>query len=210
MGPTCNQTLNMKTVLALIFLGTASCFPDKLARARQGRTSYLAPSGQEEDTLDTYQALPSENTLDTYQALSSESSVARAEPIAIRSQSFEPEASGAFRYAFEGENELKQKAEGSLRTVGEAEVVVMKGEYSYIGLDGNEWKVEWYADETGFHPSAPFLPKSVEPNHPEVAAAVKAQLEFAASEDAVEVASGSASNRNEAYAAPLPLASYSG
>jgi len=71
-------------------------------------------------------------------------------------------------------------------------------------------KVEWYADETGFHPSAPFLPKSVEPNHPEVAAAVKAQLEFAASEDAVEVASGSASNRNEAYAAPLPLASYSG
>ena len=34
-------------------------------------------------------------------------------------------------------------------------------------------KVEWYADETGFHPSAPFLPKSVEPNHPEVAAAVR-------------------------------------
>ena len=26
-------------------------------------------------------------------------------------------------------------------TVGEAEVVVMKGEYSYIGVDGNEWKV---------------------------------------------------------------------
>ena len=65
----------------------------------------------------------------------------------------------------------------------------MKGEYSYIGVDGNEWKVprthivfitlhryekvEWYADETGFHPSAPFLPKSVEPNHPEVAAAVR-------------------------------------
>ena len=34
-------------------------------------------------------------------------------------------------------------------------------------------KVEWFADETGFHPSAPFLPKSVEPNHPEVAAAAK-------------------------------------
>ena len=28
-----------------------------------------------------------------------------------------------------------------MRTVGEAEVVVMKGEYSYIGVDGNEWKV---------------------------------------------------------------------
>ena len=39
---------------------------------------------------------------------------------------------------------MKQKAEGSLRTVGEAEVVVMKGEYSYIGVDGNEWKVSNY------------------------------------------------------------------
>ena len=94
--------LQTSQVLALIFLGTASCFPGKLARARQGRTSYLAPSEQEEDSLDTYQSLPSE-TLDTYQALPSESSVARAdvpapEQIAIRSQSFEPEASGAFRY----------------------------------------------------------------------------------------------------------------
>ena len=84
-------------VLALIFLGTTSCLPDKLGRARQGRTSYLAPSAEEE-TLDTYQA--SQNTYQ--QATPSESSVARAvpapEPIAIRSQSFEPEASGAFRY----------------------------------------------------------------------------------------------------------------
>ena len=52
-----------------------------------------------------------------------------------------PNSKPNLRYAFEGENELKQKAEGSLRTVGEAEVVVMKGEYSYIGVDGNEWKV---------------------------------------------------------------------
>ena len=83
---------NILQVVALILLGTASCLPDKLGRARQGRTSYLAPSAEEEEeTLDTYQ-----------QALPSESSVARAvpapEPIAIRSQSFEPEASGAFRY----------------------------------------------------------------------------------------------------------------
>ena len=85
-------------VLALIFLGTTSCLPDKLGRARQGRTSYLAPSAEEE-TLDTYQQA-SQNTYQ--QAAPSESSVARAvpapEPIAIRSQSFEPEASGAFRY----------------------------------------------------------------------------------------------------------------
>ena len=76
-------------MLALILLGTASCLPDKLPRARQGRTSYLAPS-QEEETLDTYQALPSESALAT--------AVSAPEPVAIRSQSFEPEASGAFRY----------------------------------------------------------------------------------------------------------------
>ena len=79
-------------------------------------------------------------------------------------------------------------------------------------------KVEWYADETGYHPSAPFLPKNVVPNHPgdffsyswswsrwlvdicislaEVAAAVEAQLRFAAEEEAA------AASINEVYVLP--------
>ena len=132
-------------MFAFALLGLTSCLPDKLVRARQGRTNYLAPSAAEQ-SLDKYNN--QEDSLDKYnnQASSSTGSAARSlpapEPIAIRSQSFEPEASGAFRFAFEGENEVKQKAEGSLKTVGEAEVVVMKGEYSYIGEDGNEWKVK--------------------------------------------------------------------
>ena len=107
-------------------------------------------------------------------------------------------------------------------------------------------QVEWFADETGFHPSAPFLPKSVEPNHPEVAAAVsqvilrisdlsgshrchvntvdlqvRAQLEFAASEEAGAGAgavagqgavggegAGAASSELAYLAPPLPLAAY--
>merc|ERR1719225_93064 len=205
----------MKTVFAFALLSLTSCLPDKLVRVRQGRTNYLAPSAAE-DSLDKYN-----NQASSSSTGSAARSLPAPEPIAIRSQSFEPEASGAFRYAFEGENELKQKAEGSLRTVGEAEVVVMKGEYSYIGEDGNEWKVEWFADETGFHPSAPFLPKSVEPNHPEVAAAVRAQLEFAASEEAGAGAgavagqgavggegAGAASSEHAYLAPPLPLAAY--
>ena len=106
--------------------------------------------------------------------------------------------------------------------------------------------MEWFADETGFHPSAPFLPKSVEPNHPEVAAAVsqvilrisdlsgshrchvntvdlqvRAQLEFAASEEAGAGAgavagqgavgaegAGAASSEQAYLAPPLPLAAY--
>merc|ERR1711862_68685 len=105
-----------------------------------------------------------------------------------------------FRYSFESENEIQQSAEGELRTVGDAEVMVMRGSYSYVGPDSNTYVVDWYADETGFHPSAPHLPQSVVPNHPEVAAAVEAQLRFAAEEEAA----AAASSRSNSYAAPLP------
>ena len=86
----------------------------------------------------------------------------------------------------------------------------MKGSYDYYGPDGVKYTVDWYADETGkattqkdfvnnkrksrffmnvlthkplllgFHPTAAHLPQPVQPNHPEVAAAVKAQLAHAA------------------------------
>jgi hypothetical protein len=36
----------------------------------------------------------------------------------------------------------------------------MSGSYSYIGADGLAYVVDWYADETGFHPTAPHLPKA--------------------------------------------------
>ena len=49
----------------------------------------------------------------------------------------------------------------------------------------------------GFHPSAAHLPKSVEPNHPEVAAAVAAQLQYAASQHRQRRAS-------QGYAPPCP------
>ena len=37
---------------------------------------------------------------------------------------------------------------------------------------------------TGMHPSGVYFPKAVQPNHPEVAAAVKAQIAFARQQDA--------------------------
>jgi len=125
--------------------------------------------------------------------------VAKTPVVGIRSQSFQPSGNGAFRYAFDTENDITASAEGSVKTVDDTEVVVMKGEYSYVGSDGNTWKVEWFADETGFHPTAPFLPKSVQPNHPEVAAAVKAQLAFAAQE-----ARTAPNTRINSYTSPLP------
>merc|ERR1711862_1030919 len=76
---------------------------------------------------------------------------------------------------------MGQEAQGELKEVDGTQVVVMKGSYSYIGADGQTYTVDWYADETGYHPSAPHLPQSVEPDHPEVAAAVKAREASASS-----------------------------
>jgi len=74
----------------------------------------------------------------------------------------------------------------------------MTGSYEFTGADGVVYAVEWYADESGFHATAPHLPRNVEPNHPEVAAAVRAQIKFAAEEDAARAASA----RSSSYAAP--------
>ena len=57
--------------------------------------------------------------------------------------------------------------------------VVMRGSYSYTGPDGREYVVDWFADETGFHPSAPHLPQPVEIPFPEQAAAVAEQIRHA-------------------------------
>ena len=64
----------------------------------------------------------------------------------------------------------------AVQVVDDTEVVVMRGSYSYVGPDGQTYVVDWTADEHGFHPSAAHIPQPVQPNHPEVAAAVRAQV----------------------------------
>jgi hypothetical protein len=117
----------------------------------------------------------------------------------VRSQYNPPAETGLFDYSFESANGIKQEATGSLRLVDDTEVSVMKGSYSYLGADGQLYEVDWYADETGFHPTAPHFPQPVLPDHPEVAEAVAAQLRFAAEEDAL---AASASRVAASYAAP--------
>jgi len=131
----------------------------------------------------------------------------RPEPIGIvRFNMNSPAESKEFDYSFEAENGHKQEASGTMRRVDDTDVAVMKGSYEYIGADGLTYVVDWYADETGFHPTAPHLPQPVAPDHPEVAAAVRAQIEFAAQEDAAAAASSRTSNT---YLAPEELPSYS-
>ena len=61
--------------------------------------------------------------------------------------------------SFEAENGIKQEATGELRTVGDADVMVMSGSYEYTGADGELYRVNWYADETGSHAEAEHLPR---------------------------------------------------
>ena len=61
--------------------------------------------------------------------------------------------------SFEAENGIKQEAAGELRTVGDADVMVMSGSYEYTGGDGELYRVNWYADETGYHAEAEHLPR---------------------------------------------------
>ncbi|XP_040581978.1 endocuticle structural glycoprotein SgAbd-8-like [Lepeophtheirus salmonis] len=90
------------------------------------------------------------------------------------------DGSSNFDHAFESENGIRQQAVGKTKVVGETEVVVMKGSYEYVGPNGQTYVVEWYADETGYHPSGPHLPKDVPIPYPEIANAVSAQISFAA------------------------------
>jgi len=129
----------------------------------------------------------------------------RVDPIAIvRSVLNAPDtvraAKDGWDYSYEAANGIKQEATGTLRQIDDSRVSVMQGSYEFVGADGIVYAVEWFADETGFHATAPHLPQNVVPNHPEVAAAVKAQIAFAEQEDLAS-ASG-------IVAARAPLDSY--
>ena len=108
----------------------------------------------------------------------------RPKPIAIlRSSNNAYGSSGnerSFGYSYETENGISQESSGELRQVGKEEVMVMRGSYSFTGSDNQVYVVDWYADETGFHPSAPHLPVAPAIPFPEQAAAVEAQIRFAA------------------------------
>merc|ERR1712128_280601 len=113
------------------------------------------------------------------------------EPVAIIRSDFTGPNDGNYEYSYETGNGIKQSVVVEMKLGDNVQVYVMRGSYSYPGTDGKLYYVDWYADETGYHPSAPHLPRSVQPNHPSVAAAVRAQLELAAEEDVSAAASSS-------------------
>ena len=65
-----------------------------------------------------------------------------------------PTPNTVFDYYFVTENDIKQDVTGKLGDDGAA---VMKGKYEYTGPDKTRYRVTWYADHTGYHPSGEHL-----------------------------------------------------
>lgn len=182
--------------------------PEQEPAASRTLESYFGSSDREAAPSQTknYYSLPTSQVLEPQASVVRTVTATRAPIGIIREVNTGPQ-DGNYNWNFETENGISQSVEGRMKMVADTPVYVMQGEYSYPGADGNMWKVEWYADETGYHPSAPFLPKNVVPNHPEVLAAVNAQLRFAAEEQAA-----AASVNNQVFALPESnsLAGYGG
>lgn len=138
----------------------------------------------------------------------------RTAPIAILRSTLNshgtPGFERAFDYSFESENGIRQEAVGELKTVGESDVMVMRGSYEFIGDDGQNYQMNWYADETGYHAEASHLPKSVPIPDPEHAALIEAQVRFAAEErKAAETRQSSTYSSPNVRVAPTPSNTYS-
>jgi len=159
--------------------------PSEKAVARYGAPVRDALSSAPSETVSSYRSYQDNNV----------GSESRINNVAVRPQvkivrnEFSGPNDGNWNYAYESENGIRQEARGEMRSIGNELVNVMSGSYSYVGPDGLTYQVDWYADETGFHPSAPHLPKPVEIPFPEQAAAVADQLRFAAEQDAAAAAS---------------------
>ncbi len=75
-----------------------------------------------------------------------------------------------WNYSYETAEGTRAEAQGAPKLVTNPDdggaltlVHVMRGSYSFVADDGVTYQVDWFADETGFHPTAPHLPRAPEP-----------------------------------------------
>lgn len=68
-------------------------------------------------------------------------------------------AADGFKYDLETSDGTSQKAQGELKQVdSKNSAVVVKGSFSYIASDGQQYTVTYVADEKGYQPSGKHLP----------------------------------------------------
>ncbi|KXJ75277.1 endocuticle structural glycoprotein SgAbd-5 [Aedes aegypti] len=76
---------------------------------------------------------------------------------------FDNDHKGIDGYNFEVEtsNGIRQQEQAELRSFGDDNAaIVVRGSYSFTADDGQVYTVNYIADENGFQPEAPHLPKA--------------------------------------------------
>ncbi|KAL3283223.1 hypothetical protein HHI36_006371 [Cryptolaemus montrouzieri] len=65
-----------------------------------------------------------------------------------------------YNFAYETSNGISQQEQGQLQNPGtENESISVRGQYSYVGIDGRTYTVIYVADENGFQPQGEHIPK---------------------------------------------------
>ncbi|XP_044744827.1 endocuticle structural glycoprotein SgAbd-2-like [Coccinella septempunctata] len=100
--------------------------------------------------------------------------------IAILRFNNQNEGDGTYRFEYETENKIAQQEVGQLKNAGtDQESSVVQGSYSYVGLDGQTYTVNYVADELGFRATGDHLPVA-----PEIPAEIQKALEQNAADEA--------------------------
>lgn len=86
-----------------------------------------------------------------------------------------------FRY--ETENKIAQQESGQLKNAGtDQETNAVEGSYSYVGLDGQTYTINYVADENGYRATGDHLPVA-----PEIPADILKSLEQNAADEAAGI-----------------------
>ncbi|KAF2906094.1 hypothetical protein ILUMI_00083 [Ignelater luminosus] len=64
-----------------------------------------------------------------------------------------------YNFAYETSNKISQQESGQLQNAGtDNEAIAVRGQFSFVGLDGQTYTVTYIADENGFQPQGAHLP----------------------------------------------------
>ncbi|GBP09621.1 Flexible cuticle protein 12 [Eumeta japonica] len=67
----------------------------------------------------------------------------------------------AFSYAYETSNGIAAQEQGQLQNAGtENEAIVVQGSFSYVGDDGQQYRVDYTAGPQGFEPKGAHIPQA--------------------------------------------------
>ncbi|XP_039749213.1 larval cuticle protein 1-like [Pararge aegeria] len=98
-------------------------------------------------------------------AVAAAAAVDYVQPQVIRSES-DQSPDGSYSYSFESDDGTKRQETAEVKQALDEEgkpqnVLFVRGFYSYIDNEGNVQEIRYVADDQGFHPEGPSIPKPV-------------------------------------------------